>query len=228
MTKKKFNNPVIHFYSNVGTPHLVFFIALFLLLIAPIISIGKYSLLHAIFDSFYIGSIYYLAKSFNPRRLNIIGFIVLISIIEVWLSYFEFNLDSFIDHVIPLILLILSFYYVFKSILLADEVVLDTILSAASGYMLIGFAFGILFYIMEVMTPGSFTGGQELLSFYNARYLSFVTMSTLGYGDILPISDAAKSLVIITTLFGQFYMAIIVGIIVGKFISSRGKKGIDA
>ena len=218
MKEKK--HPVIKLYSYVGTPQLMFFIALFLVLIAPVVSTNKYSLLSSIFDSFFLGSLYYLARSFHPRRLRLIGYFILLALVATWASYFGIKLNNAFDSIVPLILLNISFIYVFKSILQTDEVDLDTVLSAISGYILIGLAFGILFFALEITRPGGFTV-EENLSYYKAMYFSFVTLSTLGYGDITPISDSARALVIVTTLFGQFYMAIIVGIIVGKFISSR-------
>ena len=220
MTEKKRHHPVIKLYSYVGTPQLVFFIALFFVLISPVFSTNKYSLINSIFDSFLLGSLYYLARSFHPKRLRLIGYFILLAFVDIWTSYFGIKLNNEFDNVMPLLLLVLSFVYVFKSILQTDEVDLDTVLSAISGYILIGLAFGILFFILEVVIPGGFTI-EENLSYYKAMYFSFVTMSTLGYGDITPISDSARALVIVTTLFGQFYMAIIVGIIVGKFISSK-------
>jgi voltage-gated potassium channel Kch len=219
----KFSHPVIKIYSHVGTPQLVFFIALLGVLLLPVYTIDRHSLVSTIVDSFYIGSIYYLAKSNNTRYLKALGFFVLLAFIDAWASYFGFGMDIVLDNFIPVLLLLIAFVFVFKSILMSDEVDLDTVISAISGYILVGMIFGILFYTLEALNPGNFSGGAEL-TYYEIMYFSFVTMSTLGYGDILPITEAARALVIITTLFGQFYMAIIVGIIVGKFISSHVKK----
>jgi len=221
MKIKKPNHPVLHLYAHVGTPQLVMFIALFLVLILPVFTSDRYSLISTVFDSFYLGAVFYLAKSHNPRHLRLIGLFVVIAFADSWTSYFGFKLGNEYDFIIPLILLLLSFIYVSKSLLKNNEVDIDTVISAISGYILIGLSFGILFYILEVSISGNYSGAGSDLTYFGAIYFSFVTMSTLGYGDILPISEAARSLVIITTLVGQFYMAIIVGIIVGKFISSR-------
>jgi len=220
MINKKFNHPVIHLYAHVGTPQLVFFIALLGALLLPVFTTDRYSLTSTIFDSFYIGSIYYLAKSHSPKYIRLIGIFILLALVDSWTSYFGIKLNNGFDFVIPVILLIMAFVFVFKSIIKTNEVDVDTVISAISGYILVGLLFGILFFMLEFVLPGNFSGGNKL-TYYETMYFSFVTMSTLGYGDILPITVAARSLVIITTLFGQFYMAIIVGIIVGKFISSK-------
>ena len=222
MSEKKRKHPVVQLYTYVGTPQLVFFIALILVLILPVFTVNNYSLISTFFNSFFLGSLYYLVKSHNPKRLRLIGFFVLLAFIDSWTSYFGYKLGNEIDFIIPLILLVLSFYFVFKSILKSNEVDIDTVISAISGYILIGLGFGILFYILEIIRPGNFSGAEGL-NYYEAEYFSFVTMSTLGYGDFAPTSQVARSLVIITTLFGQFYMVIVMGVIVGKFIVNKKK-----
>ena len=222
MLENKFSHPVLKVYSHVGTPQLVFFIALLGALVLPIFTTEKYSLLSTVFDTFYIGSIVYLAKSHHPKHMRLIGLIILLSLVDTWTSYFGIKFGNGYDFVLPIILLFISFHFVFKSILKTNEVDVDTVISAISGYILVGLLFGILFFVLEFVFPGNYSGGTKL-NYYQTMYFSFVTMSTLGYGDILPVTEAARSLAIITTLFGQFYMAIIVGIIVGKFISSKSK-----
>ena len=60
-------------------------------------------------------------------------------------------------------------------------------------------------------------------------YFSFVTLATLGYGDILPYSEAARMLAVIEAVVGQFYVAVIVAVVVSRFIapaaSSSDKAG---
>lgn len=223
MKNKKAKHPVIHLYSYVGTPELVFFIALIFLLITPVISIDKFSLISNVIDSFYIGSVYYLAKSHNTKYIKSIGFFIIALLIQTWITFFGYHLHNAIDFILPVILIIISFLFVIKSITKNNEVDIDTVLSAISGYILIGLLFGIIVFTMEMLSPGNFTNVVGL-SYYDSIYFSFVTMSTLGYGDISPITQEGKSLVIITTLVGQFYMVIIMGIIVGKFISIKNIK----
>ena len=223
MQNKNYKHPVIHFYSHVGTPELVFFIALVILLISPVFSIDKYSLVSSMINAFYIGSVYYLAKSHNTKYIKPIGVFIIALLIQAWITFFGYNLNNAVDFILPALLLIISFLFILKSITRNNEVDIDTVLSAISGYILIGLLFGIIIFIMEMIIPGNFTNVQGL-SYYDSIYFSFVTMSTLGYGDISPITQEGKSLVILTTLIGQFYMVIIMGIIVGKFISNKNKK----
>ena len=194
------------------------------MLVSPVISADKNSLINTLINTFFIGSVYYLAKSHDSKHINFIAAFILISIIETWTGFLGYKLNNAVDFILPVLLMILSFLFILKSIGRNNEVDVNTVLSAISGYILIGLLFGILIFSIELISPGNFTN-ELSLSYYDSIYFSFVTMSTLGYGDISPVTQGGKSLVIITTLVGQFYMVIIMGIIVGKFISNKNKEG---
>jgi Ion channel. len=98
----------------------------------------------------------------------------------------------------------------------AKEVNNDVVFAALSVYLLFGLIFGFIYFIVEGMWPGSlvhtraglpFTGGIHLSQ---TIYFSFVTLATLGYGDIIPSSDVIRSLAIIQTMCGQVYLVVLV------------------
>jgi hypothetical protein len=103
----------------------------------------------------------------------------------------------------------------------------DSIYGAFCGYVLIGLAFGHLYVIVESLRPGSFKGLHPTLFHaegaewgrYQLTYFSFVTLATVGYGDITPASDAAKGLAIVEAIMGQFYIAVLVAELIGKRVS---------
>jgi hypothetical protein len=103
----------------------------------------------------------------------------------------------------------------------------DSVYGAFCGYVLIGLAFGHLYVIVEALRPGSFNGldvvklhaeGPEWGRF-QLTYFSFVTLTTLGYGDITPASDGAKGLVMVEAIMGQFYLAALVAELIGKRVA---------
>ena len=105
---------------------------------------------------------------------------------------------------------------------LAREVFSSTMLCAINSYLLIGLTLSIFLLILDLFIPGSFTQIEasegSLSSFI---YYGFVTLTTLGYGDITPDTPLARSLASFTALFGQLYLVIIMALIIGKFL--RGK-----
>jgi len=104
----------------------------------------------------------------------------------------------------------------------AKEVYGSTLLCAVNSYLLLGFTLSLLFLIMDLFSPGSFSqvdSGDG--SFSNFMYYGFVTLTTLGYGDITPDTAAARSLSTFTALFGQLYLVIIMALIIGKFLKGK-------
>jgi hypothetical protein len=103
----------------------------------------------------------------------------------------------------------------------------DTICAGLCGYLLIGMLFGQVYGTLETLSPGSFAGNPafadhrsaELDRQYLLSYFSFATLTTLGYGDIVPASDGARGLVIVEGVLGQFYLAVLIAELVGKRMS---------
>ena len=112
-----------------------------------------------------------------------------------------------------------------------EKVTPQTVGGAVCVYLLIAFVFACLYGILEFSVPGSldFSGtriGVNNTSMANTAfprllYFSFVTLTTLGYGDIVPVSGAARSLTISETLAGQLFLAAFIARLVGSMIASR-------
>lgn len=114
----------------------------------------------------------------------------------------------------------LYFYIVFlmvKHLLSIRVVTADMIYCAISTYLLIGIGWAGIYNLVEIISPGSFSGKVDA----DTIYFSFVTLTTLGFGDILPLSVLAKRLVIFEATMGSIYMAVIVAMIVGRYMSMQ-------
>jgi Ion channel len=114
-------------------------------------------------------------------------------------------------------------------LLLADvlkkgPVTADKIYGALCVYLLIGLTWGFIFLTLEGFQPGSFLFGQARLSGIEKDpatlvYFSFVTLSTVGYGDITPLSPPARSFAFMEAIIGQIYLAVLVARLVGLHIA---------
>ena len=100
--------------------------------------------------------------------------------------------------------------------------------------MFIGLLFAVIYAHMEYRQPGTFATSQaifaeDVLSESNLfplfTYFSFVTLTTLGYGDISPIAEHARTLVWFEALLGQLYLAVMVAGFVAVHISERMQGG---
>lgn len=129
-------------------------------------------------------------------------------------------------------------YYGVVTVLVFIEVVrqrltsLDAILGAVSVYMLLGVAFGSLYDLVATLDPGAFrlnvpppAGGDAYLGFRELLFFSFMTLTSVGYGDITPVTDQARSLAILESVAGVLYIAVLVGGFVNAYHRRDGDPG---
>jgi hypothetical protein len=100
----------------------------------------------------------------------------------------------------------------------------DTLFGALAVYLLIGVTSTVLYEIIEVSAPGSFSNLQGLRPsqvFAELNYFSLVTLTTLGYGDIAPVAPIARMLAAAEAIVGQFFVAAVVGILISRGSAQR-------
>lgn len=118
-----------------------------------------------------------------------------------------------------------------SQVLAAGRITLNRITGAVCVYMMVAVIFAFLNTPANWLFPGSFTNltatglTEELPEFI---YYSFVTLNTLGYGDISPVGSLARVLAILEVTFGVFYMAILVASLVSMHISNQPTTGQNA
>lgn len=101
----------------------------------------------------------------------------------------------------------------------AREVRLNVIIGSFCGYMLLSMIALFSYLIIELNTSGSFEGISRVPSLiYNElSYFSFITLTSIGFGDIHPITDTSRLTVAFFGMAGQFYMVAVMGIIISRF-----------
>lgn len=122
--------------------------------------------------------------------------------------------------------LLLSIWCTLTQVASDHDVSANRLVGAISLYLMLGVLWAIGYTAIEMISPGSFTGVTTIgpLGWSSDwLYLSFVTMTTLGYGDITPDTPIARVFTYLQALFGQFYVAILVAGLVGAYISGRGR-----
>jgi voltage-gated potassium channel Kch len=99
----------------------------------------------------------------------------------------------------------------------------EHIYAALSAYLLAGLFFGLLHWAIALTWPGSFgeaTATPGAFSLSTAIYFSFVTLATLGYGDVVPKTDVARGLAVFEAVGGQLYIAVMIARLVGAQLQS--------
>jgi hypothetical protein len=101
------------------------------------------------------------------------------------------------------------------------------ILESINGYLLLGFVYSLTVTISMFFRPDAFSFSHEVPEaaakvshFGDYLYYSFVNYTTIGYGDITPLVPFAKSLAILMSVSGQIYVAVIIAMLVGKYVGS--------
>ncbi len=106
----------------------------------------------------------------------------------------------------------------------ADTVDKEVVYAALSAYLLAGLFLGLVYWSIEQSWPGSVTGPEPPTEL-SCIYFSFVTLATLGYGDVLPRSDVARGVAVIETIGGQFFLAVMVARLIGAFGFPKSEDG---
>ena len=117
--------------------------------------------------------------------------------------------------------------------LVSSEVTADHVAGAVCAYLFIGLGIGVIYAVIETVRPHSFqvTGNladalaDPVLRRQTLAYFSFVTLTTAGYGDIVPATPLTRTLAMLEAVLGQFYLAVLVAGLVGIRVSRRGGSG---
>jgi hypothetical protein len=203
--------------------HLLVVLTLYLLLY-PLVHAHDRHLLELVSLVVVLDAVY--AVSFETRRWYLpVGAGLLVAASDVvftlsdslWTAFVRNSLNSlFVAYVIALIV---------RSMLRRrGPVTRDTIMGAICVYLLMGWAWSFMYRTVMLLDPGALTfpeasaeRGTDLL------YFSFVTLTTLGYGDVLPVSVAARSLAWLEAVAGQLFVAVTIAHLVGMRISAAAR-----
>lgn len=143
----------------------------------------------------------------------------IISVCIIWLDFFRNDL-SLITILKPItISLFLTYlsYYLMSFLKKTKIIDLNMILLSISGFLLLGIFGGQLCHLLHTIDTSSFNVDNKN-TLFELTYYSFTTLTSLGFGDILPLTSPARSLSLIIGLAGELYITILVAILVGKYL----------
>ncbi len=190
----------------------------------------RIALLVDIFATLILASGVYAASS-NKYMFRIALLIAFPTLIIHWADYFA---DYFLGakHIYLASEISGGVFYAFMVAIILNhlfkekQITADTIAGAICAYFLIGLMWASIFAILEHLQPRSFQIPQNMRAeSFSFRYFSYVTLTTLGYGDITPISTQARSFSILEAITGQIYLATLIARLVAINILQSVKKG---
>lgn len=162
----------------------------------------------------------------NRRLILVMVIFALSSIIMVWIpTQSELGQKIFsVEHLIVFLFLSTIIYMIIRQIIDSKIVSLNMILGVITIYVLFGMIAGECNQLIYFFDNDAFAGNLDPTDSADLRYYSYVTMTTLGYGDISPVSELARAGAVFFSLVGQIYLAVVIALIVGKYVSHSDKQ----
>jgi hypothetical protein len=144
-----------------------------------------------------------------------------------WINHFWPGLlPPVVFLVATLVLIAFVVAHLLHFVLSAPSVDTEVLCASISAYVMLGLIWTIAYWLVDQVTPGAFafnttTGAKESMRGFNAFYFSFVTLSTVGYGDITPVSHFARMLAALEAMTGLLYVAVLIARLVALYSSPK-------
>ena len=198
---------------------------MFLIFVYPVVSDQPvaYIVLGVLFAITPLAGVYAVSDN---KRITVVATILGVPAIISILGHFFLDTRLITDKVFLVLIVV---YYGFttvqiiRHIFTKRKVDADTIISAVSAYLMIGLSFAVTFMLVHLHTPGALveSTADHLVDWHDIFYFSFVTLTTLGYGDISPATPVARSLASMEAVCGVMYMSILIAKLVSEYQASR-------
>jgi hypothetical protein len=181
-------------------------------------------LMDIFFSAIFLAAIFSIS---DRKRLRAFGAILALpTIVSLWTTYFMVNDAVFmVGRIFGILFFGFAIVQILQFIFRAKDVTKDVIFAAIVVYLLMPMMWSFIYGLLEVLQPGSFSIPDAHI--HESRrlfmYFSFVTITTLGYGDITPLAERATSFAILEAFVGQIYLVVVVAWLVGMYVSRKSK-----
>ena len=168
-----------------------------------------------------------LAVASRRRTLVVALLLAIPAVGGRWINHFWPGLlPPAVFLVATLVLIAFVVAHLLHFVLSAPSVDTEVLCASISAYVMLGLIWTIAYWLVDQVTPGAFafnttTGAKESMRGFNAFYFSFVTLSTVGYGDITPVSHVARTLAALEAMTGLLYVAVLIARLVSLYSAPK-------
>ena len=161
-------------------------------------------------------------RSLQKDRASLVRWITIISITLLIVLIGGVTENYYVGYAYLVLLLVFylsAAWLVGSQVLLTGSIDINKIIGSVALYFLLGLIFSIFYTILLEFAPDAMNGveaGRWADNMVKMSYFSFVTLTTLGFGDINPATPTAQALVVLEAITGMFYLAIIVASLIGS------------
>jgi hypothetical protein len=159
----------------------------------------------------------------HKKRLVPFGVtLTIVMLISLWLKYF-YNYDLFAaaSMIIGFLFTVVVTAHTLAFIIKSETINRELVSAATLVYLLLAQLWALVYTFLDLIDPASFNLPQGQGDFLLFEYYSFVTLTTLGYGDITPISKLAQAFSVLEAVVGQLYLVVVIASFVGMYVAKR-------
>jgi hypothetical protein len=220
MTTQDGGNPLLQWGK--GRFLLLLVSLLGLIVLVPLLEgyVGIGILLDIFVTAVFIGGIYAVSRNRFTGSISIV--LALPMFASTWAAHFwNSPLLVLTGDLFGIIFLAFALLSILTYVLQEQEVTADVIYGAIVVYLLMAIMWSFIYRVLETLHPDSFSFAQNAVGEKRTlfTYYSFVTITTLGYGDITPTTGVAKAFSVLEAVIGQIYLVVLVARLVGINIS---------
>ena len=163
----------------------------------------------------------------RKRTLAIALVLAVPAIAGRWINHFRPDLiHPSVFLVCALMLLAFVIAHMLRFVLRAPVVTVEVLCGSIAAYLMLGLMWTLAYWLVDQLTPGgafSFNtdGGGQSINGFSGFYFSFITLSTVGYGDITPVSRFARWLAALEAMTGLLYVAVLIARLVALYSSAK-------
>jgi hypothetical protein len=168
-----------------------------------------------------------LAVASRGRVLTVALLLAIPAVAGRWINHFQPHLiPEAIFLVAGICLVAFVVVNLLRFVLRAPSVDAEVLCASISAYLMLGLIWTMAYWLVASVTPTAFafntnTGTKETMEGFNAFYFSFITLSTVGYGDITPVSKVARMLAATEAMTGLLYVAVLIARLVALYSAPK-------
>lgn len=188
---------------------------------------GNFSLIPLILLDLIIPFIAVYLAADHKANLFVASALAVPLIVLSWLSFFDpSQVVLVLQYIFGIIFYAFSTYVVLHQVIKRDVITVDIIVGSIAAYLMIGLTWTSIYALISSVVPDSFQfsvefakNGFDQIDFI---YYSFVTLTNLGYGDIIPTSHYTRAFSILESATGVMFTAVVVGRVIGLYVAEKG------
>ncbi len=213
--------------TDITLTALLVFLLIYIFFLHPLVPVGSLKLLAFVFFSLILVSGAITASTNGIFRTLVLSW-SLLSFIFLWIAYlFPYLAFIFVNICLTLFFLVLLTFLILSQAFRDGDTTSHRIMGAVAAYLLIGLIWSSIYYAIALLVPGAFNGLGTLMESdeealrTHFQYFSFAVLTSVGFGDIVPVGPVARMAVALEAVTGQLFPVILIARLVSLQVQAK-------